>query len=96
VCVCVCVCTCVALVIQHAKLLRSIIFSSVSFPALPNLSKLSQKFSTFEKNVNVKSVFFLFSLQMLSGKNLSFKNNSARLYEKRTSSCKVPSILVRF
>jgi len=59
--VCVCVCVSVALVIQHAKRMRRIIFSSVAYLALPFFSILSHKDTIFEnKNLlNIKCLFFL-------------------------------------
>jgi len=61
VCVCVCVCVCVyvlALVIQAAKRMRCIIFSSVACLALLYYSKFSHKRHDFlERDIYYKIVF---------------------------------------
>ena len=59
-------CVSVALVIQHAKHMRSIILTSVACLALPYFSTLSRKRHDFRKQLlNIKCMFG-FSLQLLS------------------------------
>jgi hypothetical protein len=47
--VCVCVCVCVPLVIEHAKRMCRIIFSSVARPTVPCFTTLSHKRHDFGK-----------------------------------------------
>jgi hypothetical protein len=44
-------CVCVALVIQHAERMGHIILSSISFPAVQNLSTLFHKMRDFRDNL---------------------------------------------
>jgi len=57
-----CVCVCVPLVIQHAMRMRRVILSSVTCPAVQNLSTLSQNRRDFrrEKSYRTQNVCFGF------------------------------------
>jgi len=60
--VCVCVCVFVALVVQHAMRMHSIILPSVVCRALPYFSTWSQKWHNFRKKVLNTNSVLLFSL----------------------------------
>ena len=90
-------CVCVALVTQHAKLMRRFILSPVTSLAPPYFTDSSHKRHEFrEKLLNTKRVFW-FSLQLLSETFLIIR----RIYRHfvinvQISSCKVRVIPVRF
>ena len=76
---------CVALLMQHAKRLRSITLSSVACPTHTAISTLSHKRHEFMKNKKKKKNYVLnFSTNFV--RNISHsQKNSARYDHKRTS-----------
>jgi hypothetical protein len=60
-------CACVALVMQHSRLIRSIMLSSVACPAaLHFFFALSRKVHDFREKVTAHKICVLFSLQFQS------------------------------
>ena len=90
------VCACIlALITQHAKHMRFVIFPSVSCPALQNYFKLSHKQRDFWKKVtDHKMCVLIFSATFIWNISHSQKN-SARYYRKRTYA-NYPSFLSNF
>ena len=83
----------VALVIQHVKRMRHIVFLSVACLALPYYSKLSHKLHDFRKNV----IKHRFSLQILYEIFLILRRIQRDvIINVHGSSCKTPVILVIF
>jgi hypothetical protein len=90
-------CVSVALVIQHAKRMRSIILSSVACLALLYVSTLSHKRHDFRKKLlNIKCVFWFF-LQLLSETFLILRRIQRDIIiNVHRSLCKVPLLLSDF
>jgi hypothetical protein len=93
----VCVCVSVALVIQHAKRMRHIMWSSVTCVAVQYFSTWSHKRHHIrKKSLNIKCVFW-FSLQLLSNTFLVLRRSERDIIiNVHRSSCKVTVILVGF
>ena len=81
------------LVVHHVKRMRRIIFQSVAFLAVPYFSTLFHKQQDVpEKNNIGQEICFFF----LSETFLILRIQRDVFINARTSSCKVPVILVRF
>jgi hypothetical protein len=88
----------VALVIQHAKLMRNTVLSSVVCPSVPYFFTLTNKRRDFRRRkVIERKYLFWFYLRQLSAKFLILRKIQRDVFINiRRSSCKVPVILVRF
>jgi hypothetical protein len=85
---------CVALVVYHAKRVRSVILAPL---ALPHFSTLSNKGYDFEEKVTERKMCVLmFSAYFVRNISYSRKNSARYCHKCEKSSCKVRVILVRF
>ena len=87
----------VALVIQHAKLMRHIILLSVACPALPDVTTLSHKMDDFREKFIEQKVCVLNFIRLISEKILILIRTERDIITNvHRSSCNVSVVLVRF
>ena len=90
-------CVSVALVIQHSKLMRHIVLSSVAFPSLQYFTTLSHKRHCFlEQFIEHKMCILIFSTNLPETVLILTIIQRDIIKNVQTSSCKVPVILVGF
>ena len=87
---------CVALVIQHAKRIRHIIFSSVACLAPPYFFTLSHKRQDFRKNSQHKMYVWILSTNLSKTFLIPGRIQRDIVINVKTSSSKVPVMVVRF
>jgi hypothetical protein len=93
---CACACVRVALLSQHATSTQHVV-TFVAPQASPHFSTFSHKGTTFGKKLLSIKYVFRFPLQSLSNIFLSLRRIQQDIViDVKTSSCKVPVILVRF
>jgi len=88
----------VALFIQRANSMHSIILSTVSCLSLPYCSKLSHKWQDFQGKKDIEhKLCVLFFLIILSENFFILRSNESDIVKNlRNSSCKTPLVLVTF
>jgi hypothetical protein len=94
VCVCACVCERVALLIQHAKRMRHILVSGLSVST--TFSALSHKMHCLKKLIEYKMCVLIFSTTLSEIFLIPRRTQRDIVINVKTSSCKVPIILVSY